>query len=281
MNNNPLLRREAVKWLNGDRAFERGISILQQSGFKPGVVAKLARVGADGPEAAARLQYLIREYISVFGQVMPEDTDAELHVFHGKESPADQPVTKSKAIMAVAERVAKKDESVPTNIAKLVNEYACAYKLRDQAFRAMGQVNEDNSEKSMEMRRRLSDTIDATTERMEKLYPYYERWLNDQAVPTDEELATIKQQPKPEKTVKAKASDGKLIDMPASELRTLKKSLKTKILRARNMLDYQQETKGARPNPMPEGARRIKYETKIKNLSQKVEDVEMILAQIS
>lgn len=278
MNNNPKLRHEAVMWLKGSRDFGTGVEILSQSGFKPGVVAKLKRVGPEGPAAAERLQFLIRELISVFGGEAPEDTDAELHVFRGQEAPADEPETSSKAIMDMAERVDAEDKSIPENIAAVIREYAAAYRVREQAFTALQSLPEDNDETTMLQRKNLSEAIDTATETMETLYPYYERYLNEHHVPTDKEMKELEQQPD-EGTVEAEGSDGSIIDMPVSELKNLKKSLKTKILRAGNMLEYQQETKADKPNPMPDGPKRVKYETKIKNLTKKVEDIDMILAQ--
>ena len=86
------IRQLAVAWLNSSRNFHQGLQILLNSGFKPGVVAKLYRVGPQAPEASERLVFLIREYISVFGKPdQPEDTDAVLHVFDGMPSPEDTP----------------------------------------------------------------------------------------------------------------------------------------------------------------------------------------------
>ncbi|MGM9862955.1 MAG: hypothetical protein ACI305_01660, partial [Lepagella sp.] len=63
-------RQRAIDWLNGKRDFSEGISILQESGFKPGVVNKLNRQGEGGPMAASRLMFLVRELVKAWA--MPE-----------------------------------------------------------------------------------------------------------------------------------------------------------------------------------------------------------------
>ena len=64
MTNNFIKHRQAaIDWLNGKRDFDAGIKVLEESKFKPGVVAKLKRVGVNGPEAKARLVYLMRSLV--------------------------------------------------------------------------------------------------------------------------------------------------------------------------------------------------------------------------
>lgn len=270
------LYQAAVAWLRGDRNFNSGMNILLQSGFKPRVVAKLQRVGASAPAAAERLQYLIREFISVFGGEAPEDTDAELHVFKGKESGMAPSASSSKAIMAMAERVEAQDKSIPENIAIVIRRYANAYKNREKAFRSMTALPENNERETMDTRKALSDAIEHYTSDMEELYPLYDRYLNEHHVPTKAELKALdKDQEK--KPAEQNASTPVAADI--TKLKAEKKSLKTKILRAQNMLDFQQETRGNTPNPMPDCPKRVKYENKIKNLTLQLKKVEYAIAQ--
>ncbi|MDO4755848.1 MAG: hypothetical protein Q4A54_05860, partial [Parabacteroides sp.] len=64
------------------------------------------------------------------------------------------------------------------------------------------------------------------------------------------------------------------------ELQKKRKSVATKISRAKNMLEFQQETKGATPDPMPESPKRLKYETKINNLSKELERIDYAIAKL-
>lgn len=274
MTTNPKLRQAAIDWVRGKRDFNSGLQILLQTGFKPGVVAKLQRVGASAPAAAERLEYLIREFITVFGGNEPEDTDPELHVFKGKEAGTVPSVKASKSIMAMAVRVEAKDQSIPANIAVVIRRYAEAYRNREKAFRSMSALPEDNEPETIATRKALSDAIDNYSTTMEKLYPLYDRYLNEHQVPTKAELQALD---KP--TAKAEPKQQPLTEKELSSLKEEKKSLKTKILRAKNMLEYQKETRGSTPNPMPDCPKRVKYETKIKTLTARLQQVEYAIAQ--
>ena len=64
------------------------------------------------------------------------------------------------------------------------------------------------------------------------------------------------------------------------KLQKMRKSVATKILRARNMLEFQQESKADKPNPMPECPKRVKYETKIANLTEELEKIDYAIAAL-
>ena len=63
-------RQKAIDWLNSDRNFNTGIQLLEESKFKPGVVAKLKKHGENGPEAKKRLKFLVNELVKAW--IMPE-----------------------------------------------------------------------------------------------------------------------------------------------------------------------------------------------------------------
>ena len=46
------------------------------------------------------------------------------------------------------------------------------------------------------------------------------------------------------------------------------------------MLDFQTETKGKEPNPMPESPKRVKYETKVRNLTEELKDIDYQIAAL-
>ena len=47
------------------------------------------------------------------------------------------------------------------------------------------------------------------------------------------------------------------------------------------MLEYQQETKKDTPDPMPESPKRVKYETKIANLTAELEQIDYAIAKFA
>ena len=135
----------AAIWLNGEKKdFQEGIAILKEAGFKPGVVSKLERDGVGGPAAAERLEFQIREFMKAYGfDSNVPDTDPELHVFDGQESPADIPEEKQLGIMAMSRKIEEEEMTVEdVNAVHVIHEYAAAYRRREKAQRLMAEVGE-------------------------------------------------------------------------------------------------------------------------------------------
>ena len=59
----------------------------------------------------------------------------------------------------------------------------------------------------------------------------------------------------------------------------LKKNATSRITRAKCKLEYQTETKGETPNPMPEGPKREKLLAKIANEEKLIEAIDMAIAK--
>ncbi|MBR0202426.1 MAG: hypothetical protein IJQ44_08205 [Bacteroidaceae bacterium] len=292
----------AAIWLNGEKKdFQEGIAILKEAGFKPGVVSKLERDGVGGPAAAERLEFQIREFMKAYGfDSNVPDTDPELHVFDGQESPADIPEEKQLGIMATAEKIEAEEMTVEdVNAERVIHEYAAAYRQREQAMRLMAEVGEQNDEESMAKRKQFSDKIDECTALMERLYQLFERYQSGAEISDEDVEKTIKgsSSTSPEHsaamdsgaahtseataTVPA-ASAACGIDLEGKsreELVLLKKNATSRITRAKCKLEYQAETKGETPNPMPEGPKREKLLAKIANEEKLIEAIDMAIAK--
>ena len=170
--------QKAVDWINGEkRDFNEGIAILQEQHFKPAVVSKLQRDGENGPAAAERLEFQLREMVKAYGFTIEPDTDPELHIFDGEEAPADHDEQQQLGIMDLAEKMEdgelQMDDLPP---AQVIREYAAAYRQREKAMREMAEVGEKNDEESMAKRKEYSDLIDEKTALMERLYPLFEKY---------------------------------------------------------------------------------------------------------
>ena len=278
------LRSAAVAWIKStSRDFNQGISILIQSGFKPAVVRKLSQVGPDGPEAPARLNFLIREFVSVFGKPLPEDTDPELHVFQGQESPEDTPVKESRAILAVADKEQAQPGSVPPNIASVIHTYAALYKQRAKACRQLADIPPQNTDELNSQRKQLSDAIEQITERLEQLYPLYERYLqseqdiNPEDIPSEHpDPSDSSNQPEPSNPSDSPAD---LQNLSLQQLHRQRKLLATKRTRTKNMLLYQQETRLPQPNPMPDSPAKVRYTRKLEKLNEEIQQLDYAIAR--
>ena len=290
MTNNFIQHRQAaINWLNGKRDFDAGIKVLEESKFKPGVVAKLKRVGEKGPEAKARLVYLMRSLVQAWA--MPEEV-ANDNIDPATGVDANEVMTihtdSSEAYLNMAiEKLTVDPEAFPKNIASVIRDYADAYKQRDALHKQLVALPEDNAEETVARRKELSDAIKAQSELMERLYPLYEKYQSLQQDISDYDLKSIQAADSDAQSMEdsdnADASDSadeNLEGKSKEELQKIRKSVATKISRAKNMLEYQQETKAETPNPLPESPKRLKYETKIANLTKVLEQIDYAIAKL-
>lgn len=290
MTNNFIKHRQAaIDWLNGKRDFDAGIKVLEESKFKPGVVAKLKRVGVKGPEAKPRLVHLMRSLVQAWA--MPEgeaadNTDPATGVDANEEMAIHTDSSDAYINMAV-EKLTVDPEAYPKRIASVIREYADAYKKRDILHKQMAELPEDNEPDTMAKRKALSEEIAAKTELMERMYPLYEKYQSLQQDISDDDLQSLEAadddtQPveDSDKADDSNSTDASYEGKTKEELQKIRKSVATKIGRAKNMLEYQQETKAESPNPMPESPKRVKYETKIANLSRELEQIDYAIAKL-
>lgn len=290
MTNNFIKHRQAaIDWLNGKRDFDAGIKVLEESNFKPAVVAKLKRVGVNGTEAKARLVYLMRSLVQAWA--MPEDAAVDnTDPVTGLDADEDTAIVTDSSdayINQAIEKLMVDPEAYPKRIASVIREYADAYKKRDMLHKQLAELPEDNAGETMAKRKALSDDIAAKTELMERMYPLYEKYQSLQQDISDEDLQSIEAAADDTQSVEdsdkadgSNPTDENYEAKTKEELQKIRKSVATKIGRAKNMLEYQQETKAETPNPMPESPKRVKYETKIANLTKELEQIDYAIAKL-
>lgn len=267
-------RKLAVEWLNSDRDFDKGIAILQDAHFKPGVVAKLVK---DKHKALARERLKVQIYalISLWGDnPQLEDTDAELNVFDGKESPADVDDETSKSIFDA-------EKTVTGNISAVVRRYCELYRQRDKAFKDLKAVGEKNDDESCMIRQQLTRQMEDNTEQMESLYPLYEIYTQTHEDISEEEAsAAIAEKSDEKESEEAGLSEEEnLAAMTKDELVKLQYSIAKRIARGKNNLLYQSENKQEVENPMPESPKRVKIETRIARLEEELLRVKYAIAR--
>lgn len=289
MTNNFIKHRQAaINWLNGKRDFDSGIKVLEESKFKPGVVAKLKRVGEKGPEAKARLVYLMRSLVQAWAmpeEVANDNIDPATGVDANEETTIYTDSSEAYINMAI-EKLTVDPEAYPKRIASVIREYADAYKRRDILHKQLADLPEDNDEATVAKRKELSDEIKAKTELMERMYPLYEKFQSLKEDISEEDIQSLEQPTDDNESNDEKDSSinepgvGNLDGRTKEELQKIRKSVATKIGRAKNMLEYQQETKAETPNPMPESPKKVKYETKIANLTKELEQIDYAIAKL-
>ena len=267
-------REEAINWLNSkSRAFTEGVAILEESGYKPGVVRRLKTIG-ETPVNREHLVENIRQYLRHLGQEV-EDTDADMGVINGEEPQVLESENDSQnSLITLADKIeAGEKEDFDAKCGELLITYAKAFRQREQCHRMLLEVPEDNTEENVAKRKEISDDIDRLTDKLERIYPLIKNYIDNGVVPSYEETNEADE----ENTTDDKTAD--LDALTKDELKRMLKSAKTKILRKTNMLLYQQETKAEQENPLPECPKRTKYETAIAELQKDVEQLEYAIAR--
>ena len=267
-------REEAINWLDSkSRAFEEGVAILEESGYKPGVVRRLKTIG-ETPVNREHLVENIRQYLRHLGQEI-EDTDADMGVINGEEPQVLESENDGQdSLITLADKIeAGEKEDFDAKCGELLITYAKAFRQREQCHRMLLEVPEDNTEENVAKRKEISDDIDRLTDKLERIYPLIKNYIDNGVVPSYEETNEADE----ENTTDDKTAD--LDALTKDELKRMLKSAKTKILRKTNMLLYQQETKAEQENPLPECPKRTKYETAIAELQKDVEQLEYAIAR--
>lgn len=279
---NTSFKNRAIEWLNKQKPdFHEGVNLLEQAGFKPGVVRVLRRQGPNGPETMERLRYNILEYARSMENHTPEDTDAELHVFQGQEaSTVAEDVKTDKHSIMYAIRLSEDGEAEYFgNVKTLLNHYSEVYKKRSEAEYELTELPEDNDESIIEQRKQLLASIDECTDELERLYPYWVKYTTEGIEPTEEELEGNTPAEEPAEDDEEEDAATSYEGMSKEELQKLRKSVATKISRAQNMLLYQTETKQDVENPLTDPYKITKYNAKIERLSEQLDAIKMAIAK--
>lgn len=267
-------RQKAIQWLNSNREFYAGITILEESNFKPGVVRKLRQDGPNHNASDVRLYHLMMQLVNAWS-MSEEQINDETDPVTGLR--ADSPVSvESLAPESITRRILNdSDERFRSPLIKEhVALYAKAIRMREKYHVQLGLVPEENDEKTMALRKHLIQMIDECTDTMEHEWPiiklYVETGMVDQS-----------NKPKIDAVEHKEAINGNpsLDDLSSEELQKMVKNLRIRIVRTKNMLLYQQNTKLDKPNPMPQSPSRVKYEKRLEKLNTELEQALYAIAK--
>ena len=266
-------RERAMAWVNGNvHDFEVGLSILRDAGFKPGVVSMLARHGKGVHQSDERLMYHMRDFIKCYANPKAkEDTDIIIGIVEGKKIlPDNQENDKIPSMFSDSVKEQLDNGGFPEPIAKVICNYRDAFVKRDKLTRQLAELPETNNEETVEKRRIISDEMKTLSDTMDKLYPQYEAYVTSGSIPTEA----------PTSPTKGKSA-GTDSSTDKTELQKKRKSIATKIRRAKNMLLYQTETKQEEENPLTDPKKVAKYQAKIDRLTQELNDIDMQIAVLA
>ncbi len=163
---------------------------------------------------------------------------------------------------------AQPSKTYPEEIEKILKEHSRLQGVRSGYHGQMGEVPEDNTPESISRRKELSDLMANCSAQIEKLYAAKEAYFTTGTMPDMEVLFPAE----------AAKKELKLPDDPES-LAKMKKNLQTSICKDQNQLEYQSDSKKDAPDPMPEGAQRIKLVKRIQAKQETIGEINLKLAR--
>ena len=278
-------REKAIAWINSrNRDFTEGLAILQDSKFKPVAVSKVARWGEANKFAKDKLLTLIYEYIGKW--IRPEDPK------HNDEDP-DETVAAFEFPTKLAEQVKAMcdEQGYPVIIRHVVHAFYALHRNR-AAMHEQAAALEGNTPEVVLERQNLLSGVEAISARLDELWKAKTLYEVDGTVPGadlfevlpegEESLITSVETLK-EATEKTPESTDYIIPDEADleALKKLKKNTTSKLVKAKNMLDFQKESKQPELAPMPDGPKRAKQEKRVMQLTEFIEKIEYRIVELS
>lgn len=251
MTQNKSIRQRAIDWLNSKhRDPSEGLEILIESNLKPHVY--------DNFKKNMSRQDIPRKIVNEMRILIQSVSSA---TFKPAEKPDPEivgPIEMQKAAMS-SPHVAT--DFYPPQISVLITEFRDLYTQRSIMHNQLKQVGEGNSDEEVQKRQELVNAIAVTSERMDAIWPVIDNFNKTGKVEEVEE-------PK-EPVVQEPKKEVKQIELATTveELKKQSDNWRVKIMKAKNRLNYQSENKEKKPNPMPDGPKRVILLKRIEKLT--------------
>jgi hypothetical protein len=164
-----------------------------------------------------------------------------------------------------------KEESTdeyPYEVRRVINEYAECYRRRGELhFEMSGQ--EGNNPETCQYRSKLLQDIKRLSARMDVLYLAREAYNDHREIPDADQLWP-----------KEKEVHSEPLPDNVEALKQMKKNIQVSMVKDRNLLDYQQITKGEQKNPMQAGPKRMEIEKRITVKLKRIAEIEFKLVEV-
>ena len=262
-------QEEIKSWLDGERNYSAGVALLQRYGKNKVLATGLAKAGKEKFEQnhkklAYELGKLVGSKELVVGSWQQHETRNLQTVTHarmnqsGGRNPQPGTLNPEPGTDDFVPNVNSKPiDQYPPIIRRVKYEYAELFKKRSISHRKMAEIPEENSEANKQARAAHLAETKAISKRLELLYQHLQAYEVTGTIPNENELWPKQNDPQPP-------------DDNIARLRTVKKNLQTSNGKDRNLLEYQQEKKGKKPAPMPDGPKRKKIEERIKEREKQI-----------
>lgn len=260
-------QEEIKSWLDGERNYSAGVALLQRYGKNKVLATGLAKAGKEKFEQNhKKLAYELGKIAGSTNMAVNPPSVPPLQRGTKPEAPSDRVIRAGSGKQQAADDFvphlnSKPIDQYPPIIRRVKYEYAELFRKRSISHRKMAEIPEENSEANKQARAAHLAETKAISKRLELLYQHLQAHEVTGAIPDENELWPKQNDPQP-------------LDDNIARLRTVKKNLQTSNGKDRNLLEYQQEKKGKKPAPMPDGPKRKKIEERIKEREKQIAEIE-------
>lgn len=260
------MKEKVIKWFEDGQDFDNGIALLSETGKHK----QLIRSISGRPwRYAKKLEYELIKAAGVSLNMLlevPKSLEQEL-----KE---DTTVPKTDNVDATGEiDITEESEPdlnvLPIIMQRVVKEHSELYNTRARLHQQMAAMPETNEPAIVSQRKALSDAISLLSPRIDLLFAAKESFYKENILPLESILF-----PSPDKIEESKTDD---LPADAEVLKKMKKNLQSSNVKDQNQLDFQSEKQEKKPNPMPDGAKRMKFEKRINERKNKIEAIDIKL----
>ena len=272
VNTSPEMRNKVVAWVNSkSKDLTTGLEILKETEYKPHVCENFIsnQKRADIPK---KLDCELRLYLRYYANPTSE--------IHKDEELEDQEVIDAKILGNIEKEL--QNEEYPPIVKRLLFEYSGSYNMRSISHNDLKAIGEGNSDEECAKRKAVLFFIDSQSMRQDAYWKAFEAYKADGTIPT-EELFVADYTPEEKSDPEPEAGKKEKEFIMADDLETLKKqsdNWRIKISKADNRLNFQSDKKEDKPNPMPEGPKRITVEKRIAQLTAEKLQIDTKIANL-
>jgi hypothetical protein len=242
------IKKQIIAWLKSDQDYSSGLALLIQVCKNRVLVRNLSRNST--PKNTAKIAAELRKAAGM-SSFMRTAADHKK-----KESDGLDQTPSTKAGKAFKEAF----KTYPPIIQRLIKRIGDLYSQREILHFDIKEVPELNTAENTNKRKVILEKIILISEELEHLNKFKARFFKDKSLPDEQDL-NFKPK-KPSRNPKPKDNIAKL-----SEAQLVRKlnNLRTSLTKKRNKLTFQHVSKQQKENPMPEGIKREKLISQIKD----------------
>lgn len=174
----------------------------------------------------------------------------------------------------------KNAAAYPPVIQRVILETANLFQKRRALHLQMGQLSDNNSSSVILQRAELFDSIKSISERLKVLYDARQFYIEKMIIPDGRQL--FDNDSVPVSNLKNKIQKlGAISTLDAADLKKMKKNLQTLNSKDQSVLDFQSPKHSGQRVPLPNGPKRSKLETRIRERIKLIEEIENQIINLS